>query len=56
LRVSDHFEVVYSTFLRDDTPSAVLDDLRWHMDLTDEKPSVSAIYQDHRVLDPSRDT
>lgn len=36
--MSDHYEVVFSTFLRDDTPVTVLAALRWHMGIDDEAP------------------
>ncbi len=37
--VSLHFEVVFTCFLRDDTPDAVLDALRWHLGFISERPS-----------------
>lgn len=36
--MSDHYEVVFSCFLRDDTPAPVLAALRWHMGMDDECP------------------
>jgi hypothetical protein len=36
--MSDHYEVVFSCFLRDDTPARVLAALRWHMGMDDEGP------------------
>ncbi|MFG3287613.1 hypothetical protein ACGF3G_02210 [Streptomyces sp. NPDC048179] len=36
--MSDHYEVVFSSFLRDDTPASVLAALRWHMGMDDEGP------------------
>ncbi|MCQ4209411.1 hypothetical protein [Streptomyces longispororuber] len=36
--MSDHFEAVFSCFLRDDTPDSVLETLRWHLGLDDEEP------------------
>jgi hypothetical protein len=36
--MSDHYEVVFSCFLRDDTPAPVLAALRWHMGIDDEGP------------------
>ncbi|MGX1542965.1 hypothetical protein [Streptomyces adustus] len=36
--MSDHFEAVFSCFLRDDTPASVLLALRWHLGLDDEEP------------------
>jgi hypothetical protein len=37
--VSSHFEVIYSLFLKDDTPEEILAELRWHLGLSPEKPS-----------------
>lgn len=36
--VSDHYETVFSCFLRDDTPESVLGALRRHMGLDEEEP------------------
>ncbi len=36
--MSDHYELVFSSFLRDDTPASVLAALRWHMGMDDEDP------------------
>ncbi|MGW1186061.1 hypothetical protein ACWD7Y_14995 [Streptomyces drozdowiczii] len=36
--MSLHYEVVFTCFLRDDTPIAVLDALRWHLGLTEQPP------------------
>lgn len=36
--MSDHYEVVFSCFLSDDTPVSVLAALRWHMGMDDECP------------------
>ncbi|MPY35037.1 hypothetical protein FNH09_28475 [Streptomyces adustus] len=36
--MSDHFEAVFSCFLRDDIPASVLLALRWHLGLDDEEP------------------
>lgn len=36
--MSDHYEVVFSCFLSDDTPASVLRALRWHMGVEDERP------------------
>jgi len=37
--VSLHYEVVFGCFLREDTPETVLDTLRWHMGLLEDRPS-----------------
>ncbi|MGW4675689.1 hypothetical protein [Streptomyces sp. NPDC004324] len=34
--MSDHYELVFSTFLHDDTPASVLAALRWHMGMDDD--------------------
>jgi hypothetical protein len=36
--MSDHYEVIFTAFLRDDTPEKVLNELRWHLGLTEDKP------------------
>ncbi|MFI2379460.1 hypothetical protein ACH5AO_31065 [Streptomyces sp. NPDC018964] len=36
--MSEHYEVVLSCFLRDDTPAPVLAALRWHMGVDDDCP------------------
>ncbi|MCX4819991.1 hypothetical protein OG883_08755 [Streptomyces sp. NBC_01142] len=36
--MSDHYEVVFSCFLRDDTPESVLAALRWHLGMDAERP------------------
>ena len=41
--MSLHYEVVFSLFLRDDTPSGVLDELRWQLGLSTQKPDACAI-------------
>lgn len=37
--MSVHYEVVFSCFLRADTPAEVLDALRWHLGLLAEQPA-----------------
>ncbi|GAB2611584.1 hypothetical protein GCM10027168_50580 [Streptomyces capparidis] len=37
--MSSYYEVVFTCFLRDDTPDAVLGALRWHLGLTPERPA-----------------
>ncbi|WP_042369598.1 hypothetical protein [Streptacidiphilus neutrinimicus] len=37
--MSLHFEVVFTCFLRDDTPNEVLDALRWHLGLLPDRPA-----------------
>ena len=36
--MSDHYELVLSCFLRDDTPPRVLAALRWHLGIDDDGP------------------
>lgn len=36
--MSDHYEVVFSCFLRDDTPESVMAALRWHLGMDAEFP------------------
>jgi len=55
--VSLHYEVVFSLFLRDDTPVEVLDELRWHLGVTDEPPAVRALPDvDWPALRPQEET
>jgi hypothetical protein len=54
--VSSHYEVVFSLFLRDDTPSVVLDELRWHLGLLTQRPEVCAIEDDWPQLRPNERT
>lgn len=37
--MSLHFEVVFTCFLRDNTPDTVLEALRWHLGMAPERPS-----------------
>lgn len=37
--MSLHFEVVFTCFLRDNTPDTVLEALRWHLDMIPKHPS-----------------
>ena len=39
--MSAHYEVVFSCFLRDDTPAEILDALRWHLGLVAGQPADS---------------
>jgi hypothetical protein len=36
--MSDHYEIVFSCFLSNDTPASVVAALRWHMGMDDEFP------------------
>ncbi|WP_405896287.1 hypothetical protein OG242_00955 [Streptomyces sp. NBC_00727] len=36
--MSLHYEVVFTCFLREDTPAPVLDALRWHLGMTEVPP------------------
>jgi hypothetical protein len=37
--MSDHYEIVISCFLDDNTPEDVLDTLRWHLGLIEQRPA-----------------
>ncbi|MER7765474.1 hypothetical protein [Kitasatospora sp. NPDC096140] len=51
--MSYHYEVVLGCFLRDDTPGEVLDALRWHLGLADERPAgLDPEEHEYRMLDP----
>jgi hypothetical protein len=50
--VSAHYEVVFSVFLRDDTPADVLAELRWHLGLSPERPPRLAIDRELPLLAP----
>ncbi|GLY53759.1 hypothetical protein [Lentzea sp. NBRC 102530] len=54
--MSLHFEVVYSLFLRDDTPRETLDELRYHLGLTEDRPQNLVVDHDHPVLAPDPDS
>src|SRR5690242_4942006 len=51
--MSGHFEIVFSVFLRDDTPAAVLDELRWQLGLARERPGQLVIDYDEPQLRPA---
>ena len=54
--MSDYFEVVFSMFLSDATPSVVLDELRWHLGLRDafvgDRELTFGEDENWRVLEP----
>ena len=55
--MSSHYEVVFSLFLREDTPVGVLDELRWHLGLSPERPEDRAVeYGEQPVLLPHSQT
>jgi hypothetical protein len=55
--VSDHYEVVLTCFLRDDTPPPVLAALRWYLELTDERPpGLDAAEHPYPLLAPDPDS
>ncbi|MFI5529952.1 hypothetical protein ACIA8O_15560 [Kitasatospora sp. NPDC051853] len=55
--MSLHFEVVFTCFLRDETPSAVLAALRWHLGLTAERsPGLDADEHPYPLLEPDPDS
>ncbi len=51
--MSQHFEIVFSVFLRDDTPADVLAELQWHLGLSTEQPEHLAIDYGEPLLRPS---
>ncbi|MBV2365874.1 hypothetical protein [Streptomonospora nanhaiensis] len=55
--MSDHYEVVFSCFLRDDTPRSVLAELRWHLGVDDEPPETVDLDRcPAPLLDPDPDS
>jgi hypothetical protein len=53
--MSMHYEVVFSCFLRDDTPERVLEALRWHLGLAAEWPAGPAADEPvERLLRPDQ--
>jgi hypothetical protein len=50
--MSSHYEMVFSLFLRDDTPGDVLDELRWHLGLSEQRPTISALHTDYPLMRP----
>lgn len=55
--MSDHYEVVFSCYLRHDTPDPVLDVLRWHLGLIDDCPGVDEFREmTGRLLQADPDT
>ncbi|MFD3437551.1 hypothetical protein ACFWU3_08600 [Streptomyces sp. NPDC058685] len=53
--MSDHYEVVFSCFLRDDTPASVMNDLRWHLGMDAEDPEDLDDGQLRPLLAPGND-
>jgi hypothetical protein len=51
--VSLHYEVVFSLFLRDDLPADVLNELRWHLGLSSERPTRPVIDYEGPQLRPA---
>lgn len=51
--MSFHYEVTFSLFLRDDTPVEVLDELRWHLGQSSERPEICVVDYDGPVLLPA---
>jgi hypothetical protein len=54
--MSGHYEVVFSLFLRAETPKAVLDELHWHLGLSSERPDSLVIGTCASELTPNRDS
>ena len=53
--MSQHYEVVFSMFLRDDTPQEILDELRWRLGESSERPAACALSFRDRLLIPGAD-
>ncbi|MCG8921546.1 hypothetical protein [Lentzea sp. CC55] len=54
--MSFHYEVVFSLFLRENTPAEVLDELRYHLGLAPEPPRNPVLDYDFPVLRPNPDS
>lgn len=55
--MSDHYEIVISCFLEDDTPEEVLDTLRWHLGLIEQRPApLNEDTAPYRLLAPDPDS
>ncbi|MFE3637594.1 hypothetical protein [Streptomyces sp. NPDC059168] len=55
--MSMRYEMVFTCFLKDDTPESVLDALRWHMGLRADRPeSVGGVEYSHPLLTPNSDS
>jgi hypothetical protein len=50
--VGNHYEVVFSVFIRDDAPDEVLAELRWHLGLSAERPPALVVDYDGPQLRP----
>ena len=53
--MSDHYEVVFACFLREDTPQSVLDALRWYLGLSEKRPDLldpDVHFEQRLVSDP----
>lgn len=51
--MSQHFEIVFSVFLRDDIPADMLAELRWHLGLSTGQPEQLAIDYGEPTLRPN---
>jgi hypothetical protein len=50
------YEVTFSLFLRDDTPARVLDELHWHLGLSDQRPDTCVVGYDTPEMFPHEQT
>lgn len=50
--MSQHYEVVFSLYLRDTTPPAVLEELGWHLGLLAQRPPDCYLAYDTPILAP----
>lgn len=51
--MDSHYEVVFSMFLRDRTPAGVLDELRWHLGLSPQRPDSCVIGCEEPAMCPA---
>jgi hypothetical protein len=51
--MSNHYEVVFSMFLRDSAPAEVLDELRWHLGLAAQRPDSCVISHEEPQMCPA---
>ena len=55
--MSDHYEVVFSCFLKHGTPDEILAGLRWHLGISDDRPELPASEaHDFQRLSPDPDS
>lgn len=50
--MGQHFEIVFSLFIRDDAPADILAELRWHLGLSAQRPATLIVDYDEPQLIP----